>query len=616
MPGDIIEYTITFENAGNDGADLVVVTDQIPAGTTYVPDSLEIIDNASGAPTGPQSDAAGDDLAEFDAVANQVIFRLGDGADENNGGLIPGGETGGVRFQVQIDDDDSMYGATVENLAVVTHIAETLTELEFEGQAEVETEVADPAIALTKTIESGDPYAEAGDSILYSLVATNTGSATLHDVSIVDPDAVLSNCSPSMPATLSPGQTLSCDGAYTVEQADVDAGSFTNTATVTATADNDDEFSDQDSATASGPTASPELDVNKILSSAPDPVEVGSVLTYTIAATNTGNVTLNNVVVSDPMISVTGGSSPCATLLPGDSCTLIGEYSVIQDDVDSGAISNTATANSDETGEEEDTLVTDLDQDPSLAIVKELSDAPDPIEVGSVLTYTIAATNTGNVTLNNVVVSDPMISVTGGSSPCATLLPGDSCTLIGEYSVIQDDVDSGAISNTATANSDETGEEEDTLVTDLDQDSSLAIVKELSDAPDPVEVGSVLTYTVTATNSGNVTLQTVRVDDPITTPSSIECSNVEPGGECVLVGTYTVSESDQHAGGVDNVATATGSVDGSTDLPEISDDHQIPVQALPAIPVPILSTLGLMLFMLLMLASGWLMLRHLAVRQG
>ena len=42
LPGDILEYTLTMTNTGNDIATGVVLTDAIPANTTYVPGSLAV----------------------------------------------------------------------------------------------------------------------------------------------------------------------------------------------------------------------------------------------------------------------------------------------------------------------------------------------------------------------------------------------------------------------------------------------------------------------------------------------------------------------------------------------------------------------------------------------
>jgi len=67
LPGDVLEYTISFSNTGLDGATNVVLRDPIPTHTQYVPGSLQVLTNAAGAPTGTFTDAAGDDIAEYAA---------------------------------------------------------------------------------------------------------------------------------------------------------------------------------------------------------------------------------------------------------------------------------------------------------------------------------------------------------------------------------------------------------------------------------------------------------------------------------------------------------------------------------------------------------------------
>ncbi|MDQ8046467.1 MAG: hypothetical protein REI11_17820, partial [Patulibacter sp.] len=80
-PGDVLEYTIVATNTGNDGAAQVTLTDPIPAGTTYVPGSMQV---TAGSNAGTKTDAAGDDQATF--AANQVPLRLGAGASATQGG--------------------------------------------------------------------------------------------------------------------------------------------------------------------------------------------------------------------------------------------------------------------------------------------------------------------------------------------------------------------------------------------------------------------------------------------------------------------------------------------------------------------------------------------------
>lgn len=65
----------------------------------------------------------------------------------------------------------------------------------------------------------------------YSFLVTNTGNVTLTDVNITDARAINLTCSQT---TLAPQASTTCTGEHTLTQAEVDAGSVTNTATVDA----------------------------------------------------------------------------------------------------------------------------------------------------------------------------------------------------------------------------------------------------------------------------------------------------------------------------------------------------------------------------------------------
>jgi uncharacterized membrane protein len=174
-----------------------------------------------------------------------------------------------------------------------------------------------------------------GDVLTYDLVVTNTGSVTLTNIEVSDPQATVTG---SPVANLGPGASATLTASYTVLQADVDAGEFTNTASATGnyTDGNGDtqSVSDDDSETV---TATQNADIEIVKSSTTDPntySQVGDVLTYDLVVTNTGSVTLTNIEVSDPQATVTG--SPVASLEPGASAILTASYTILQADVDAG----------------------------------------------------------------------------------------------------------------------------------------------------------------------------------------------------------------------------------------------------------------------------------------
>jgi uncharacterized repeat protein (TIGR01451 family) len=187
--GDVLEYTLSFTNTGQDGATNVVVTDPIPTHTTYVPNSLQVVGNTSGAPTGSMTDATGDDIAEFDSANNRVRFRLGSGANASQGGLVPPGQGATVKFRVQIQP--SAAGQTIQNMAQVTYAAQTLGQnYSQQASTSVSTPVAVGGVSISGTVyhdlqpnslrEPGEDWS-GGTSVYVNLVQ---GGSVVQSVSV------------------------------------------------------------------------------------------------------------------------------------------------------------------------------------------------------------------------------------------------------------------------------------------------------------------------------------------------------------------------------------------------------------------------------------------------
>lgn len=226
-----------------------------------------------------------------------------------------------------------------------------------------------------------------------------------------------------------------------------------------------------------------------------------------------------------------------------------------------------------ETSSPAETTIAAVEAD--LTLEKALSDAPDPIAKGSELEYTLTARNVGDVTLTDVVLSDSLI--TPENATCSSLGPDETCVLTGIYMVTQADVDAGEVVNTGSAsglapNDDPVDADDDTLTTPIDAESELSLVKKLTDAPQPIEVGSVLTYTVTVENTGDVTLTNVFITDPRISPSSKQCETLAPNDSCVLEGEYTVAGADEEEGFIVN--TASAEADG---VSEVTAEHVVAV---------------------------------------
>ena len=170
--------------------------------------------------------------------------------------------------------------------------------------------------------------------------------------------------------------------------------------------------------------------------------------------TNTGNVTLTSVGVTDPMAGLSAVSCPTTTLAPGATETCTATYTTTQTDVDPGAITNTGTATGTAAGRDQGHghIVGDRPGQPRPGhlLVKSAS-ITSYSAAGTPVTYSYKVTNSGNVTLTSVGVTDPMAGLSAISCPSTTLAPGASETCTATYTTTQADVDAGSLTNTGTA---------------------------------------------------------------------------------------------------------------------------------------------------------------------
>ncbi len=110
---DILEYTITATNDGNDPSIHTVLTDELDAGLEYVAGSIEIV---KGGKVGKKTDAKGDDEAEYDAQTHTITVRLGDSASAADGGSVDIGDTVVVSFRAKVAAETG----SVQNAAVLS----------------------------------------------------------------------------------------------------------------------------------------------------------------------------------------------------------------------------------------------------------------------------------------------------------------------------------------------------------------------------------------------------------------------------------------------------------------------------------------------------------------
>lgn len=195
-PGDILEYTITYQNTGNDNATDVILRDVIPANTAYEPNSLQILVDPDPLITPPlaQTDASGDDRAEFDSASNSVVFRSGTGADDMNGGIVPFDDpnvpgavddTVSISYRVRVSSGISTFPTTISNQADIDYVGQ-FSGTPFTGVSDDPTTTTQNDPTDIDVVEALDDYGDAPDS--YG-DANHTISPTLYLGSTAPPDS-------------------------------------------------------------------------------------------------------------------------------------------------------------------------------------------------------------------------------------------------------------------------------------------------------------------------------------------------------------------------------------------------------------------------------------------
>jgi uncharacterized repeat protein (TIGR01451 family) len=566
-----LTYNINVFNAGILDATNVIVTDTLPAGFSYVADSVpgaECIDTTEPTIVCNFGDIAKNSSKSFTitVLIDSAILQVPDGptAYEN---LV----------EADAEQPDNNLGNNSFALSTLVN------------------ELAD--LAVTKTCKP-DRDAVVGEVDAYcEIFVTNNGPSLARNVTLVD-EITASGVYTIGAIVIDPATGRSCNevsGDVECDLADIDAGE-TVKVTVhvstllaidvndTATVATDTPESDYGNNTATG-------QIHFVLSSADVRVtkqcEPNNLFALTgtdafceIFVFNNGpspavNVVLTDEIASDGTYTVqsaTTSAGTCTPLVPTDDVDvecLLGTIAV------GATVKVTAVFTSLEEVDVEDiaTATSDTsDPDPNnntatgsvtfkavadLSITK--TDNPPSVDAGTVLTYTINVANAGPSTAVNVVVSDILpvqtefvsYTVTVGSGSCVAGVAGDSsrptqcglgdivsggaATIVVVVNVLPDA--KGLIHNDVSISSDTF--DDDNSDNQVTEDTTVLVNTELvltkTDSPDPVAAGAELKYVLSLTNNGPSTATDVILVDSLPAETSLVNIKVLGGvGDCLL----------------------------------------------------------------------------------
>ncbi len=336
-------------------------------------------------------------------------------------------------------------------------------------------------ITITKSASAAS--VSAPGTVTYTFVVKNSGNVSLSGATITDSAnfsglSALScaNSETNGSIALAVGASETCTATESVTQAQIDAGtSLVDTGSVSAATPASDTTQTSVSASSNQATVSitqsPSLKVVKTASVSAVSA-AGATFTYTFAVTNNGNTDEYNVNIADAQTAPSVGTSLSAIscpntsstpLAPGASENCTATYTVSQADMDNGSISDTAKATGNsgsptgpaQTSSGSGATVT-ATQSPSLSLTKSAS-VTQVSQMGQQVTYSFLVTNTGNVSVNSIAISDaqqaPSVnsSLTAITCPKSSLAPGANETCMATYTVTQQDLNHGSITDTATA---------------------------------------------------------------------------------------------------------------------------------------------------------------------
>ena len=412
------------------------------------------------------------------------------------------------------------------------------------------------------------------------------------------------------------GEQVTAYAKYTITEADILEGTFTNHVTA--------EFSDAKTYTNEDTVDIADLDTTlTVVKSSGVPeggtASLGETINYTITVTNDGNVSYTGVKVVDDLAGLKinedtrytvneDGTVTVGDLAVGETVVITASYVVTSDDIKAGHVLNTVTATGDSIddpknpdkpktpeGEDEEDDETD-DLDTTLTVVK-TSDVAEgaTVGLGETINYTITVKNDGNVPYTGVKVVDDLAGLQihedarytveeDGTVTVGDLAVGETVTITASYIVTSDDIKAGHVLNAVTAagdpiedpkNPDEPkkpeGEDEEDDETD-DLDTTLTVVK-TSDVAEgaTVGLGETINYTITVKNDGNVPYTGVVVEDYLTNlvidesarytvngDGTVTIGNLAVGETVTITASYEVTSDDIEAGHVLNTATAAG----------------------------------------------------------
>jgi uncharacterized repeat protein (TIGR01451 family) len=603
QPGDVIQYSVAVSNTGQDSAKNVVLTDLIPANTQYVAGTLQIV---SGANAGAKTDVAGDDQAEFSSANNDVVFRLGSGANATTGGTLAIGATTTIEFDVRVNQNTPDQ-TVVNNQATITAVGVT-SGFPLSVLSSVASFLVHPLADLSLTKVLSNPTPNVGDTVAYTLNLANLGPSPATNVQVTD---LLPAGLTFVSATASEGTYTAATGLWTVGTVTTitaqtlvinarvaSPNTLTNTAVVTHS-DQSDPNTGNNTASATDTPQQANLVFAKTVNN-PTP-NVGDTISFTLSVRDTGPNTATNVAVTDTLpagLSFVSSVASQGSYSSGTGVWTVGTVDVAGGTrtltiqamvVGSSAQTNSATiTHSDQYDPNTANITataTETPQQADLSLAKSV-DNPTP-NVGDIINYTITLADNGPNAATNARVTDLLPSSllfvaafpSQGTYDAATGLwtVGTVDTTASRTLRIQAQVINGnsTINTASIAHADQfdpNTANNTASTTSTPQAADLSVTKTVNN-PTP-NVGDTITYTVTLADNGPSNATGVIVQDSLPAGLTFVAAVPTQGAYSATSGVWSVGSVANGSSALLTISAVVANASASTNIAQITGANQ------------------------------------------
>ena len=611
--GQSLVYSIGYGNAGSQDATGVVLTETLPAGTSF--------------------DAANSDMGWVETVAGSGVYELAVGD-------LAVGDSRTVDFAVLVDSPiDATIAQIVNSVVISDDGTNGLDENESDNEAIDTNDIGNALgfVDLAILKDNSVVAASGGDEVVYVIEFANNGTALATGVVLTEtlpPGATFNVAGSSAGWYESPvgsgtylynvgdlavGATGSVTFAVTVDDA-ISAGidDLANSVEISSN-ETDDDSSDNIATDIDSLLAAPDLYVTK--DDSQTTFVAGESIEYTIIYGNDGSQDATGVIITEELpagttfdaaasdigwVETAAGSGiyeySVGNLAAGSVGNVLTFAVIVDDPLASGqtTVQNIVSIGDDglNGGDEDGFDNTDSDSDdlwvPPVGDYVELSiektDFLNSVSVGDVVIYQLSYANNGNVDATNVVITDVIpvgsqfdlnstfgwVETAAGSGvyefPLGTLAPGESGVI--ELAVFTDGAAAGIeqLVNTATISDDGSNgaDARPDNNQDVDTDQFVAgidlyVVKD--DFQTTFTDGESIDYTITYGNTGDQDASGVVITESLPAGATFDAANSDAGWVETAAGSrvYEFHAGNVPAGSTGNVVVFAVTVDDPLD---------------------------------------------------